>query len=196
MKSLDDAKRDTLRLFSNANWVRWIHEGSSPAYTPETKTVNIVLSALSLGMHCPTCLNLNGCCFPRNNMPEYPLHPNCHCTVEPVNNINFVAECSLAKFSKYIFVYQIVDDKKGLFESWGYQYCDSEWLKNEYEKQAKEKYALDNFTLESLSTYGQKICIEITLPRKDKLESVTFKSIWMVYPDGEILLVTPYGGKI
>lgn len=125
MKSFEDAKQNALRLFSNADWVRWVHEGSSPAYTSETKTINIVLSALSLGMHCPTCLNLNGCCFPKNNMPEYPLHPNCHCTVEPVNNINFVAECLLAKLTDYIFKHKDINDKLGLFQSWGYASDDS-----------------------------------------------------------------------
>lgn len=196
MKNLDDAKRDSLHLFSNSGWVRWIHEGSSPAYNLATKEVNIILSALSLGMHCAKCLNLNGCCFPRNNMPEYPLHPNCHCKVEPANNINFDIECNISKFENYTLTYKNINDKSKLFELWGYNYNDSKLLQQEFIKQALEAYSSGNFSLESLSSYGQKICIEITLPRKNKLETVTFKSIWMTYPDGEIMLVTPYGGRI
>lgn len=196
MKSLEDAKQNSLRLLSNSSWVRWVHEGSSPAYNPATKEVNIILSALSLGMHCAKCLNLNGCCFPRNNMPPNRLHENCHCHTEPISNIVFVAECLLTKFTDYIFKHKDINDKLSLFQSWGYTLNDSFWLQSEYERQAKEKYASGDFTLEPTTIYGQKIRIEITLPRKDKLGSVTFKTIWMVYPDGKILLVTPYGGKI
>lgn len=195
MKSLDDAKRNSLRLFSNSGWVRWIHEGSSPAYTPATKEVNIVLSALSLGMHCPTCLNLNGCCFPKNNMPEYPLHPNCHCSVEPVYNINFAAKCDIGKFENYIFNtdIKINKGKKSLFESWGYNTNDSKWLQQELIRQAVEKYQNGNFTLNKLDSYGQRINIEIILPRKNNEGFVVFITGWMVYLDGTIILTTPYG---
>ena len=92
--------------------------------------------------------------------------------------------------------YKNINDKSKLFELWGYNYNDSKLLQQEFIKQALEAYSSGNFSLESLSSYGQKICIEITLPRKNKLETVTFKSIWMTYPDGEIMLVTPYGGRI
>lgn len=195
MKSLEDAKQNTLRLFSDADWVKWVHEGSSPAYTSETKTINIVLSALSLGMHCPTCLNLNGCCFPRNNMTKHPLHENCHCTVEPVNSINFVAECDIGKFEKYIFNtdIKINKGKKALFESWGYNTDDSKWLQQELTRQAVEKYQNGDFTLNKLDIYGQRINIEITLPRKNNDGFVVFITGWMVYPDGMIQLTTPYG---
>ena len=37
--------------------------------------------------------------------------------------------------------------------------------------------------------------IEIKLKRKDKDGYVTFRSGWMVYPNGRIVLTTPYGGK-
>ena len=37
--------------------------------------------------------------------------------------------------------------------------------------------------------------IAITLPRRNGTGAVSFVSGWMVYPDGKIILTTPYGGK-
>ena len=58
-------------------WIRWIHEGSLPARTYNEKIKNVLIGEFS--NHCAKCLNLNGCHFPINNMPDQPLHPNCHC---------------------------------------------------------------------------------------------------------------------
>ncbi len=82
-----------------------------------------------------------------------------------------------------------------MFESWGYGKMDSQWLQQEFCRQAQEKYANGDFTLDRLDKYGQRINIEITLPRKDGKGEVTFMSGWMVYPDGLIKLTTPYGDK-
>ncbi|MBQ8451822.1 MAG: hypothetical protein IJ538_03500 [Clostridia bacterium] len=46
-----------------------------------------------------------------------------------------------------------------------------------------------------LDSYGQRLSIKITLNRKDGKGQVTFISGWMVYPNGKILLTTPFGGK-
>ena len=35
----------------------------------------------------------------------------------------------------------------------------------------------------------------ITLPKKNGTGEGSFVSGWMVYPNGEIVLTTPYGGK-
>ena len=43
--------------------------------------------------------------------------------------------------------------------------------------------------------YGQRINIQITLPRKNGDGVVTFITGWMVERNGKIKLVTPYGGK-
>ena len=82
-----------------------------------------------------------------------------------------------------------------MFESWGYGKMDSLWLQQEYCRQAKEKYAKGNFTLNKLDEYGQRINIEITLPQKNGNGNVTFISGWMTYPNGKIMLTTPYGDK-
>ena len=54
---------------------------------------------------------------------------------------------------------------------------------------------LGDYELDRLDDYGQRINIEIKLKRKDKNEYVTFYSGWMVYPNGKIILTTPYGDK-
>lgn len=48
----------------------------------------------------------------------------------------------------------------------------------------------------SCLAYGQRITIAIVLPYKDKSDIVVFKSGWMVYPDGHIVLATPFSGVI
>ncbi len=85
--------------------------------------------------------------------------------------------------------------KNKLFESWGYDKMDSKWLKQEFERQAKEKYESGNFKLGKLDDYGQRISIEIELPRKDRIGTVKFISGWMVYPNGKIQLATPYARR-
>ncbi len=70
---------------------------------------------------------------------------------------------------------------------------DSQWLQEEYCRQAQKKYAEDKFTLNLLDDFGQRINVEISLPRKDGKGKVTFMSGWMVYPNGKIQLATPYG---
>lgn len=189
----DNIRDKVLSLFNQNGWIKWIHEGTMPSYTQEDRKTNIEYSRKT--NHCAKCLNINGCCFPKNKMPDYPLHYGCHCKIESVTGINFKAECQIEKFTDYIFNPQINDGKKELFDSWGYGKMDSQWLQTEYCRQAQEKYSSGEFALNKLNDYGQRINIEITIPRKDGKGNVTFLSGWMVYPDGKILLTTPYGDK-
>ena len=82
-----------------------------------------------------------------------------------------------------------------MFIKWGYDIINIEYLIQEYIRQAEEKYASGNFQFGKLNEYGQRISIAIELWRKDRKEKVEFKSGWMVYPDGNIQLTTPYGGE-
>ena len=82
-----------------------------------------------------------------------------------------------------------------MFESWGYSIADSEWLQKEFKKQALEKYVAGQYTLGKLNKDGQRISIQVDLLRKDKEGMASFITGWMVYPDGQIQLTTPYGGK-
>ena len=72
---------------------------------------------------------------------------------------------------------------------------DSQYLQQEFIKQAKLAYSIGDYELDRLDDDGQRINIEIRLKRKDKEGYVTFQSGWMVYPNGKIILNTPYGGK-
>ena len=72
---------------------------------------------------------------------------------------------------------------------------DSQYLKQEFIKQAKLAYYVGYYELGLLNDFCQRINIEITLKKKNMNEYATFVSGWIVYPDGKIVLATPYGGK-
>ena len=72
---------------------------------------------------------------------------------------------------------------------------DSQFLQQEFIKQAKLAYSVGDYKLDKLDKNGQRINIQIRLKRKNKEGSITFRSGWMVYPNGRIVLTTPYGGK-
>ena len=82
-----------------------------------------------------------------------------------------------------------------MFDSWGYSIIYSEYLVEELTRQAKLNYQCGEYSLGNLDAYGQRISIIITLPKKNGMGEVSFVSGWMVYPNGEIVLTTPYGGK-
>ena len=193
MINLEEANDYTKQLFS-VNWVQWIHEGTKPAETSSEKNTNILTSMVT--NHCAICLNLNGCYFTKEKCPSNPLHFNCHC--KTIDIVSFIpnTKCPIEKFTKYVFVHSIVDDKKQLFELWGYDIMDSEYLQKEFEKQAKLAYMTGNYELHKLDINGQRINIKIKIKKKYKNEYVIFYSGWMMYPNGIIILTTPYGGKI
>ncbi|MGN0788296.1 MAG: hypothetical protein ACI4MY_00040 [Christensenellales bacterium] len=195
MNIFEEFMDKVLSLFENDIWVKWIHDGTKFAYTQKDKEDNIEYASKS--NHCAICLNINGCCFPINNMPRYPLHFNCHCRIVKIKKNSIRALCDLSKFNRYIFHpdINVNKGKKALFESWGYDIMDSEKLQNEFISQAQEKYANGDFILGELNSYGQRILIEIVLPRKNEIGTINLVSSWMVYPDGLIKLITPYAGR-
>lgn len=144
---------------------------------------------------------LDGCLFLRNKTPPWPHHPNCHCTLEPVDYILVVANASAhsdyGKFDPYLFNTQgrHPHGKDILFASWGYTVEDARWLQAEMERQALEKYLAGEYTLGKLDAKGQRVNIRIEIPRKDGSGTVSFLSGWMVEPGGKLRLATPYGGK-
>lgn len=168
-----------------------MHEGSKPAESNAEKSANVLVGAIS--KHCAICLNLNGCCFVIEKCPPKPLHQNCHCYTISIPSITATAECSIEKFTKYIFADG--NSKKQLFELWGYGILDSRYLQQEFINQAECAYSVGDYELGKIDKYGQRINIIIKLKRKDKNEYVSFISGWMVYPNGKIVLNTPYGGK-
>lgn len=180
------------KMLNEEKWIQWIHSGSRPATTNAEKIVNVAIG--SVGSHCARCLNLNGCCFPENNMPPQPLHPNCHCIKEyifaPIPNISSFAICPIEKITNWAFIDVA---KKFFFESNGYDIIDADLIKYEYERQAVIKYANGEFILGKLVNYGQRITIRIELARKSFFNDTPLQinTGWMVYPNGKIILTTP-----
>lgn len=118
-----------------------------------------------------------------------------HCYYEDIGIPDVTATSAIEKFTKYIFNDTIDDGKKELFERWGYTFIDSSALQKEFEKQARLSYQCGDYVLGKRTGHGQRINVVMHLKRKNSGQEVTFDTGWMVYPDGKLLLITPYGGK-
>lgn len=164
------------------DWIQWVHQ-------PEGET------------HCGECMALDGCWFFRDTHPPCPHHPYCHCTLEPIDYAlvfaNAAALSDYTKYDPYLFDPEnfYKHGKNKAFESWGYTIADAQWLKDEIEQQAREKYASGEYTLGKLDARGQRINIRVTIPRKNEPGDISFITGWMVLPNGKLKLNTPYGGK-
>ena len=176
-----NAVKESVQI-SQQKWVKWQHE-----------MMGII--------HCGSCLALHDCWFVFGNEPIAPLHEKCHCTTVaiPTSQVKSRAKATsdYSKYNPYLFnTWGIhLHGKDKLFESWGYSTLDSEKIKNEIERQATLSYSVGDYKLGRLNEYGQRISITITLKRVNENDYVSFLTGWMVYPDGRIVLVTPYGGK-
>ncbi len=162
-----------------ANWVEWVH-------VQRGKT------------HCETCLTLDNCWFTDSKKPTLPQHPYCHCQTEPLPYSRVMSEAradsDIRKFSEYAFKPRNKDDKSNLFTGWGYSIEDSGEMKKEFIRQCLEKYIAGEYTLDLLNKYGQRISIRVEIPNKNKNETVSFLTGWMILPNGQIELKTPFGG--
>ena len=78
--------------------------------------------------------------------------------------------------------------KNQIFLNLGYDINDSYFLQQEFCKQALNNYLSDNYKLKTLDIRGQRLAIPITL------NSRSFYSGWMMYPEGLIKNTTPFGG--
>lgn len=188
---LSHANELTKQLMS-VEWVKIIHPNTAPAINAEMKRIYAEENNTS---HCSVCLNLNGCCFVIDKCPAIPHHPNCHCHLDIIQNIPFIIECPIEKFTNYVFVQKEANDKKHLFELWGFDASDAQYFHEEFQKQAYYAYSTGNYTLANLNDYTQTINIEIKIQRKDTSELKSFKTGWSVYPDGKIKLATPYANQ-
>ena len=72
---------------------------------------------------------------------------------------------------------------------------DSAMLKAGMKIQAYVAYLSGDYELNKLNPYGQRINIKVTLNGKNG-KSLSFKTGWMTYPNGKILLTTPFGGFV
>lgn len=173
--------RNTIRTAIQP-WVEWKH--------------------ISMGKtHCPTCLKLDKCWFLKANMPMLPQHEYCHCTAVPKSTRTVLAQAKttspIQKFTEYLFNADNPQNrgKADLFEGWGYDISDSEWMVEESQRQAREKYIAGDYTLGKLDKEGQRIHIQMTIPDKATGEMRVFRTAWMARPNGELVLATPYGAK-
>lgn len=174
-------------------WVKWKHSGIPDE---EGRNREDARDDAYVNKHCRICTVLSGDYFPAFNMPQYPQHPYCDCLLLSISKptSQAVANCPLGKFTDYIFKSDNSNGKTHLFEGWGYAIEDSEYLKSEYEKQAKEKYLKGDYSLQVLNNYGQRVTISIELKTANK--NVKIKTGWMVHPLGLITCATPYSGEV
>ena len=176
------------------NWIKWHHDG-----VPDKEGENreSVRKDLALLRHCEPCTALSGCCFVMDKKPDYPQHPFCDCLLLPIviSYGELIAYCDIRKFTEYIFQFNNSHGKSYLFEEWGFNIGDSENLKEEFERQAKQKYANGDYNLHYADRNGQRITITITLQSQNK-NDIIIKTGWMVHPLGLIACVTPFTGVV
>ena len=177
------------------NWAKWYHEGipDGPADVRENERKK----AKTQG-HCLKCTAMSGCYFidGTKTFPMYPHHPHCHCEKQHISPQTVTANCRIEKFKGYIFAEKYAyKGKKALFEDkYGYTIDDSDYLKKEYDRQAKEKYMSGDYVLGKLDEEGQRITIDVILKTPLK-GTATVKSGWMVRPNGLITCNTPLGDR-
>ena len=151
--------------------------------------------------HCEECLSLDNRWFAKENSPSWPHHAYCHCIKIPLSYNEVLAKAEATSDYRKYDPYLLGEGngggngKRELFNSWGYFVEDAQWLRNEIEQQALQKYVEGEYRLGTLDDYGQRISIRVVLPRKEGNGTTMFLTGWMVEPNGIIRLITPYGGK-
>ena len=174
------------------SWIEWDHFfiPNKPAWFRE-----LLRNSMAAFEHCLSCTSLDGCYLLDNNKPKQPLHEHCDCKKKDILfskvKSKAYAECNITKFTEYVFKND--KDSKGknkIFYDLDYSIKDSEYLKNEYCKQAIEQYLLGNYKLKNIDRRGQRLAIPISL------KGEKFYSGWMLCPEGKIRNTTPFGGWI
>ena len=196
MKDLNEAIQKAKEMFENSkqtipgNWAKWCHYGI-PDF-PEEERKQAIEEFAKFG-HCKDCTAMSGCYFIDGDktFPRYPHHPHCHCEKIPENPNSVMAVCKLDKFTCYAFT----NTAKALWmQDMDFDVSQSEYLNDEFERQAKEKYISGDYELKRLNEHGQRINIKIET--KNMLgKTKYFISGWMVRPQGLITCNTPFGDK-
>ncbi len=173
-------------------WVEWDH-----FFIPNTPDWlrEIMRNLMEILGHCKICSVLDGCYFISSNMPKQPLHNNCDCKTTAVDFVivqsKCRAECDIRKFTEYVFKDDIKSKGKNkIFYDLGFNVDDSEYLKMEFCKQAREQYLSGNYILKNLDSHGQRIAIKTTI------NEASFYSGWILCPEGKIKNTTPFGGWV
>ena len=106
------------------------------------------------------------------------------------------AICPIEKFKEYIFSDKekyVSNGKIQLFRDLGFTKEDSEYLKMEFDVQAKNKYLSGDYEIGRLDEYGQRINITITVNSATR-ENINLVTGWMIHPLGKITCNTPLAG--
>lgn len=181
-------------------FVKWIHWGVPDEEGKERERKRENLEELK---HCKPCTALSGCYFVKSKLPnnatkEGLLHPHCDCKIKEIAipREQITASCPIEKFTEYIFSNNekhLANGKIRLFKALGFSKDDSEYLKNEFDLQAKQKYLDGDYEIGKLDCFGQRINISIVV-NSTKKKNITLITGWMIHPLGKITCNTPLGG--
>ena len=80
-----------------------------------------------------------------------------------------------------------------LFTDLGFTKENAEYLKAEFDVQAKQKYLNGDYEIGKLDEHGQRIGITITVNSATR-KNIKLVTGWRVYPLGKIVCTTPLGG--
>lgn len=204
-----NVKRGIMGIFDNFvykngeivdnNWVKWFHWGVPDEEGAEREDVRVDLEKLG---HCKECSVLSGCYFVKSRLPKKKadgdgvLHPNCDCKLNGISKPNgkITANCPIGKFTDYIFSEKYIDNGKlQLFIDLGFTKENAEYLKAEFDVQAKQKYLNGDYEIGKLDEHGQRISITITVNSATR-KNIKLVTGWRVYPLGKIVCTTPLGG--
>ena len=150
-------------------FVKWVHWGVPDEEGEEREKVRDDLEKLG---HCKLCTVLSGCYFVKPKLPKKKandnglLHPRCDCKLQEIikSNDTVTAICPIGKFTDYIFSekHENTGKLKLFRDHFGFTKQDSEYLKREFDAQAKQKYANGDYEIGKLNNFGQRINITIT----------------------------------
>lgn len=148
--------------------------------------------AKQVGRTCEYCVALNNCVFYYLVLPTN-IHEKCKCIYINSYHNNFSGIMDINKITKYLFVNE---NKKKIFESFGYTIEDSVFLQQSIVECAEKNYAEGRYILKTLDKYGQRIGIETEIYDKVKKQPVKFYSGWIVYSNCQLKNTTPFAGWV
>lgn len=116
-----------------SGWIKWRHRGIPDEEGKEREDAR---NDAERNRHCKVCTVLSGCYFPSFNMPKYPQHPHCDCTLSSISKptSQATAFCAIEKFTEYVFIPENSNGKTEIFVNLGYGIENSEFLKSEFEE--------------------------------------------------------------
>lgn len=181
------------------SWIKWLHWGIPDREGEQRENARVNLEAMG---HCKECTVLSGCYFVKSKLPKKKtegdglLHPHCDCKLNEIAKPNGIvtAICPIEKFTGYIFSDKYANNGKiKLFRNLGFSKEDSQYLKWEFDSQAKQKYLNGDYEIGRLDKHGQRINITITIDSRTK-KGIKLVTGWMIRPLGKITCNTPLGG--